>query len=81
MENDLVRLLDKVDAVKEFLAGEDGMNLLTAYKRTANILRIEGEKDGVAYRGADVEKELLREDGERALAARLDEVSTLLLPP
>ena len=73
----MVRLLAKVDAVKEFLAGEDGINLLTAYKRSANILRIEGEKDGVAYKGADVDNGLLREDGEQALAARLGEVSVL----
>ena len=77
LEDNLVRLLDKVDAVKDFLAGEDGINLLTAYKRTANILRIEGEKHRVAYKGADVDDGLLREDGERALAARLTEVSGL----
>jgi glycyl-tRNA synthetase beta chain len=77
LEDNLVRLLDKVDAVKEFLGGEDGINLLTAYKRTANILRIEGEKDGVAYKGADVDDELLREGDEQALAARLGEVSAL----
>ncbi|MFQ5953924.1 MAG: glycine--tRNA ligase subunit beta [Kiloniellales bacterium] len=77
LEDNLVRLLDKVDAIKEFLAGEDGINLLTAYKRTANILRIEGEKDGVAYKGADVDDELLRERDEQVLAARLGEVSAL----
>ena len=48
-EDDLVRLLARVDALQEFIASDDGANLLTAYRRAANILRIEEKKDGVSY--------------------------------
>jgi glycyl-tRNA synthetase beta chain len=45
-EDDLVRLLARVDALGAFLKSQDGANLLTAYKRAANILKIEEKKDG-----------------------------------
>jgi glycyl-tRNA synthetase beta chain len=48
-EDDLVRLLFRVDALSNFLITDDGANLLTAYKRASNILRIEEKKDGVSY--------------------------------
>jgi len=48
-EDDLVRLLARVDALQGFIASADGANLLTAFRRAANILRIEEKKDGVAY--------------------------------
>ena len=51
-EDDLVRLVARVEAIQDFLATEDGGNMLTAYKRAANILRIEEKKDGVEYRDA-----------------------------
>ena len=48
-EDDLVRLLARVNALQAFIETEDGANLLAAYKRAANILKkedwhgIEGE--------------------------------------
>ena len=45
-DDDLVRLMQRVNAVTEFLATPDGTNLLAAYRRAANILRIEDTKDG-----------------------------------
>jgi glycyl-tRNA synthetase beta chain len=48
-EDDLVRLLARVKALQEFVGSEDGANLLTAYKRASNIVRIEEKKDGKAY--------------------------------
>ena len=51
-EDDLVRLRARVDALKRFLNGEDGANLLTAYRRATNILRIEEKKDGTHYEGS-----------------------------
>jgi glycyl-tRNA synthetase beta chain len=45
-DDDLVRLMKRVDALTEMLGTEDGKNLLAAYKRAANILRIEDAKDG-----------------------------------
>ena len=44
-EDDLVRLLARVEAVQSFLATEAGKNLLTAYGRAANIVRAEEKKD------------------------------------
>ena len=50
-EDDLVRLEDRVDALKYFLESDDGANLLTAYRRAANIIRIEEKKDSERYEG------------------------------
>ena len=40
-EDDLVRLLSRVNALQSFVGTEDGADLLTAYKRAANILKKE----------------------------------------
>ena len=40
-EDDLVRLLARVKALQAFVETEDGADLLTAYKRAANILKKE----------------------------------------
>ena len=69
-EDDLVRLLARVDALHKFLASEDGANLLVAYRRASNIVRIEEKKDGVAYEGP-VNQSLLQMAEEKALAERL----------
>ncbi|HET6309094.1 MAG TPA: glycine--tRNA ligase subunit beta, partial [Rhodopila sp.] len=45
-DDDLVALLARTDAVSGLLQTADGANLLTAYRRAANILRIEERKDG-----------------------------------
>ncbi|MBU6397895.1 MAG: glycine--tRNA ligase subunit beta, partial [Rhodospirillales bacterium] len=45
-DDDLVRLMKRVEALSVMLGTEDGRNLLAAYKRAANILRIENAKDG-----------------------------------
>ncbi len=44
VDDDLVRLMKRVDALGSMLGTEDGHNLLTVYKRAANILRIEKAK-------------------------------------
>lgn len=51
-EDDLVRLRARVDALGQLIGSEDGANLLTAYRRAANILRIEEKKDGRTYDGS-----------------------------
>jgi len=50
-EDDLVLIVKRVEALGEFLATEDGKNLLAGYKRAANILAIEEKKDGKSYSG------------------------------
>ncbi|MGE0717351.1 MAG: glycine--tRNA ligase subunit beta [Alphaproteobacteria bacterium] len=68
-EDDLVRLLARVAALGSFLASEDGGNLLTAYRRASNIVRIEEKKDGP--HGGPVDSALLAEAEEKALADAL----------
>jgi glycyl-tRNA synthetase beta chain len=67
-EDDLVRLLARVDALAGFLDSEDGGNLLTAFRRGANIVRIEEKKDGVRFQRDDYDPSLAEgdEDGLRA---------------
>ncbi|MGE5503991.1 MAG: glycine--tRNA ligase subunit beta, partial [Actinomycetota bacterium] len=65
-EDDLVRLLARVDALKDFVASDDGANLLVAYRRAANIVRIEEKKDAVAYAGP-ADEALLALPEEKAL--------------
>jgi len=69
-EDDLVRLLARVDALAKFLSSEDGGNLLTAYRRAANILRIEEKKDSRSYAQA-ADEALLADADEKALFTSL----------
>ncbi|MBF0166330.1 MAG: glycine--tRNA ligase subunit beta [Alphaproteobacteria bacterium] len=69
-EDDLVRLLARVGALQEFLSQEDGANLLTGYKRAANILKIEEKKDNKGY-SEPVVSSKLQESEEKALAEAL----------
>jgi glycyl-tRNA synthetase beta chain len=69
-EDDLVRLLARVDALAVFLASEDGANLLTLYRRAANIVRIEERNDKIRYEGAP-DPLLYAQDEESRLARNL----------
>ena len=70
-DDDLVRLLGRVEALGAFLESDDGANLLTTYKRAANIVRIEEKKDNTRYGGAHRAK-LLEASEEKALAESLE---------
>jgi glycyl-tRNA synthetase beta chain len=72
LDDDFVRALQRSDAVTAFLATEDGANLLTAYRRAANILRIEERKDGP--HDGPIDRALLRQEEEKALAGALDRI-------
>ena len=76
-EDDLVRLLARVEALGTFLASDDGENLLIANRRAANIVRIESKKDGVSFLPADYDP-ALAEGEEAALCAALAETSTAI---
>ncbi len=69
-EDDLVRLLARVDALIEFLVTEDGENLLTAYRRAANILKIEEKKDRRTFDG-EVQRDKLAQAEETNLHVAL----------
>jgi glycyl-tRNA synthetase beta chain len=43
-DDDLVRIVSKVNALEAFLGTEDGKNLLAGYKRAVNILKAEAKK-------------------------------------
>jgi glycyl-tRNA synthetase beta chain len=76
-EDDLVRLVRRVQALEAFLKTEDGANLLTAYRRAANIVGIEEKKDGVTYAATPNIEEFVTTE-EVTLAARLDEAEKLM---
>ena len=44
VDDDLVRIVRRVEALAAFLATDDGANLLAGYKRASNILRAEEKK-------------------------------------
>lgn len=74
-EDDLVRLLARVDALGAFLKGQDGANLLIGYRRAANIVAIETKKDGKAPDGR-IDPASFTQAEEEALFARLGAVKT-----
>ncbi|OSQ49585.1 glycine--tRNA ligase subunit beta [Thalassospira alkalitolerans] len=78
-EDDLVRLLARVDALADFVSGESGVNLMAGYKRASNILRIEEKKDEKSY-DAEVSADLLTQDEERKLYQALIDVRHKALP-
>jgi glycyl-tRNA synthetase beta chain len=62
-DDDLVRIVARVEALDGFLATEDGANLLAGYKRATNILKAEEKKaalpEGPAVRAPDAPPEEL----------------------
>jgi len=73
-EDDLVRLLARVEALGAFLKTEDGGNLLIAYRRASNIVRIEEGKDKTRYSDAP-DPGRFREEAETVLAGRLKDAT------
>ncbi len=67
-EDDLVRLLARVEALQAFVATEDGVNLLAGYKRAANILK----KEGGVPAGATATPDYAPEPAEQALIDALE---------
>jgi glycyl-tRNA synthetase beta chain len=68
-EDDLVRLIARVEALASFVASDDGANLLIAYRRAANIVRIEEKKDNKSYKGDIAAADLGAEEGAVLLSA------------
>jgi glycyl-tRNA synthetase beta chain len=66
VQDDLLIVVNRVEALGKFLDADDGANLLASYKRAANILREEEKKTGETYDG-NVEASLLFEPEEKAL--------------
>ncbi len=70
-DDDLVRLLARVEALRRFVESDEGGNLLTGYKRAANIARIEEKKDGRRHREAP-DPALFVQEEEKALYEALE---------
>ena len=69
--DDIALLAKRAEALSEFLASEDGENLVQGFRRANNILTQAEEKDGVEYSfGADVK--FAETDEERALFGALE---------
>ena len=75
-DDDLVRIVARVEALTTFLATEDGTNLLQGYKRAANILKAEEKKGplptGAPSRAASPAEEGALFDALTALTPKLD---------
>ncbi len=75
-DDDLVRIVSRVEALTTFLATEDGTNLLQGYKRAANILKAEEKKGplptGEPSRVAEPAEEGALFDALAALDPKLD---------
>jgi len=65
-DDDLVDLLARVNELNKILGTDDGANLLVAYRRAANILRIEEKKDNQTY-DQDIQDALIQRGEERVL--------------
>jgi glycyl-tRNA synthetase beta chain len=79
-DDDLVRIVARVEALSGFLGTEDGKNLLAGYKRAANILRAEAKKhpqEAESY-GEPLDPALLSAPEEKALAEALASVKPKL---
>ncbi len=68
-EDDLVRLMARVEALSDFVKSDDGANLLVAYRRAANIVRIEEKKDNKLFKGDIAEADLGAGEASELLAA------------
>jgi glycyl-tRNA synthetase beta chain len=76
-EDDLVRLVARVEALQAFLKSDDGANLLAGYKRAANILKIEEKKEARTFTSEVLENKL-SEPAEKALFAALAKARTAI---
>ena len=71
VQDDLLIINQKVDALDKFLTTDDGQNLLAGYRRASNILKIEEKKDGTNAYGAHHAPNLRIEPQEHKLAAAI----------
>ncbi|MFN3465054.1 MAG: glycine--tRNA ligase subunit beta [Terricaulis sp.] len=74
IDDDLVRIVARVEALDVFLKTEDGANLLAGYKRAANILAAEEKKGkwSAEEARAQVDASKLAEPAEKALYEALE---------
>jgi glycyl-tRNA synthetase beta chain len=71
-EDDLIRLLARVDALEVFLSTDSGSNLLTAYRRASNIVLIEERREKRRFYIEEYDSEGIKGE-ERALWQALNQ--------
>ena len=76
---DLVRILKRVDALENFLESDNGANLLVAYRRAANIVRIEEKRDDDKFEPASYDP-ALADGNEKTLWDALEDVGRAVEP-
>lgn len=76
-DDDLVRIVNRVKALSEFLKTSDGENLLAGFKRATNILKAE-EKKGDLGQNLVVNPQHLKENAEKALFSALQQNDAIL---
>lgn len=69
-EGDLVRLMARVNALQGFIETDAGADMLAAYRRAANIVRIEEKKSETSFDGS-VDEAALQQVEEKTLFAEL----------
>ncbi|MGH6711367.1 MAG: glycine--tRNA ligase subunit beta [Bradyrhizobium sp.] len=75
LEDDLLMVVRRVEALGNFLDTDDGKNLLAGTKRASNILSIEEKKDKRSFDGTP-DATLYKLDEEKALATAIDQVKS-----
>jgi glycyl-tRNA synthetase beta chain len=73
--HDLLLIVRRIEALGKFLDTDDGKNLLSGFKRAANILRIEEKKDNASYAEAP-DTGLLSQPEEKELARTIGVTKT-----
>lgn len=73
LQGDLKMIVAMLSALEAFLKSDDGANLVSAYKRAANILKAEQKKDGEKALDGSVDETHLTEKAEQALFVALTE--------
>ena len=71
IQDDLVMITTKVEALSKFLDTDDGKNLLAGFRRAVNILKIEEKKDGAGAYDHHHAPNLRIEPQEHKLAAAI----------
>jgi glycyl-tRNA synthetase beta chain len=73
LQDDILMIVRRVEALGKFLDTDDGKNLLAGTKRASNILSIEEKKDKRSFDGAP-DAVLYSLDQEKTLAKAIDQV-------
>lgn len=75
-DDDIVRVVRRIEALAAFLETDDGANLLAGVRRAANLLRAEAKKHPHESHTGHVDRTLMRDPVENALADALVRAET-----